>query len=107
MRAPSFKKIKETLQDTVEPRNMRAIVTVFWRMLILSACVLSLASIFFGVWMFQSNLESLEQAQQPPAAVKAPFDKNAFTAVVSAFSDRQLQYQVIEAAPAAIADPSK
>ena len=103
----SVKKIKETVQDPAEPRNMRAIAIVFWRSLILAACLVSLGSILYGVWLFQTSLAELDAAESPPSVPKAAFDKTVFKAIVSSFSDRQLQYQIIEAAPPAVDDPVK
>jgi len=103
----SIKRIIIALKDPSEPRNMRAIAVASWRFLVVLAVLFVGASLFYGFAKFQSTLKALEDARATPPATQVKFNRGAFDAIVAAFNDRQLEYQVIVATPQAIADPSK
>ena len=86
---------------------MRAIAIASWRFLVVLAVLLVGASLFYGFTKFQSTIKTLEDARAAPPAAQAKFNRAEFDTMVAAFNDRQLEYQVIVAAPQAIADPSK
>ena len=103
-----MKKITVALSDPSEPRNMRFIAIMTWRSLIVLAILLILALLAYGFQKFQATLNTLESANASSAvATKSKFSRTDFDATVKAYTARQLRYQVTEAAPPVVADPSK
>ena len=102
----AYKKIKLAIGDPSEPRNMRSIALLSWRFLILTVIVLTLLSLVFGFYKFQATLQTLDTTSAPAAGSKAKFNRAEFDSAVSAYAARQLRYQVTEAAPPPVADPS-
>ena len=106
IRFSGIKKIRVALGDPSEPRNMRAIATISWRFFIVVAILSTFLSLSYGFLKFRETLHTLEQANAPVAASKSKFNQAEFNAMVAAWSARGLRYQVTEAAPPVVPDPS-
>ena len=107
IRFSGIKKIKVALNDPSEPRNMRAIATTTWRFIVVIAILSTFVSLGYGFLKFQATQQTLEEANAPVSAVKAKFSRADFDALVAAWGARAVRYQVTEAAPPVVADPSK
>ena len=101
-----IKNMRVALNDPSEPRNMRAIATTSWRFFIVVAILSTFLSLSYGFMKFKATLQTLEGANAPAAASKSKFNQADFNAMVAAWSARTLRYQVTEAAPPSISDPS-
>ena len=102
----AIKKVKVALTDPSEPRNMRTIAVLSWRVLIIAAALSVLVSIGLSFLKFEATLQTLEGGNEPTPGAATKFNRADFDATVKAFGDRQVRYQVTEAAPPSIADPS-
>ena len=85
---------------------MRAIATTAWRFFIAIAIIATLMSLTHGFLKFKATLQTLEKANAPISASKSKFNQAEFSAMVAAWSARGLRYQVTEAAPPTVLDPS-
>jgi hypothetical protein len=91
-----------------EPERLRALADAYWRTVLLSTCILSIAAFIYGVWVLTDVLKQVEGA---PAALSArpalPFDRAELREALRSFEDRAERLDAIARELGNVADPSR
>ena len=103
-----LRRARDTYANRREPESLRTFAEVYWRVLLISACVLAIGAIGYGVWQLSDVLASLSAA--PSASrVPAPVLNRVFLdATLNSYDARRILYDSLkDHPPISPMDPSK
>lgn len=105
-----FQRLQTLRANSSEPESLRALLALYWRMLLAVAFILTIIVFAYGGWQLTSVLNDRTIAQpddSSPGAQKPAIDSVQADAVLQGFAARQARFEALKTKAPAIADPSQ
>jgi hypothetical protein len=106
----SLHHIRSLLANPYEPENMRALIDVYWRVLLGTAVVFTAGIFAYGAWELMFVMEDApitHPRTSTSTSTTLPIDSNRIDKILSAFRARQDQFESLKTSSIPIADPSR
>ena len=105
-----IRQLRALYENRYEPEYAHAFADIYWRTLLVVACIVVLGVGGFGAYTFFSALSQLNSTTATQSAIptNAPIDQGKIETVEQSFAARLSDFAALQAGPVtAVPDPSK